>query len=72
MKLWALIPSNLIGATLHCTLGSVDWSIVLIDELVPEQHDLIPSLGRGPEQNGRVLKTHLTLLMCNNGSSDHK
>jgi len=48
-KIWALIPS----ATLHCALGSDEWSIVLIDELVPEQHDLIPSLGRGLEQNLR-------------------
>lgn len=49
-KLWALIPRHLIGATQHCTLGNCKWSIVLIDESVPERHDLIPSLGRGPEQ----------------------
>lgn len=69
-KLWALIPRHLIGATQHSTLGNCEWSIVLIDELVPEQHDLIPSPGRGPEQKGGVLKTHLTELV--NGSYDHK
>lgn len=44
MKLWALIPRHLIGGTQHWTLGSYDRSIVLTDELVPEKHDLIPSL----------------------------
>ncbi len=56
-KLWALIPRQAIGATQHGTLGDCEWSIVLIDELVPD--DLIPSLGRGPEQKGGVLKKHL-------------
>lgn len=39
-KPWPLIPRHLIGATLHCTLGSGEWPIVLMDEWVPEQHDL--------------------------------
>lgn len=51
-------------------LGNSEWSIVLIDESVPEQHDLIASLGSGPEQKGRVFKTHLTEL--DNGSIDQK
>lgn len=46
--------SNVIGATQQCTLGNCKWSIVLVDEWVPE-HDLIASLGSGPEQKGRVL-----------------
>lgn len=61
-KKCTLIPRHLIGATQHCTLGNCEWSIVLMDESVPEQHDLILSLGRGLEQKGRVLKTHLTEL----------
>lgn len=44
-KIWAFIPSHLIGTTQHCTLGNREWSIVLMDESVPEQHDLIASLG---------------------------
>lgn len=44
--------------TLKETLGNCKWSIVLIDEWVPEQHDLIASLGSGPEQKGRVLTKH--------------
>lgn len=69
-KLWALIPRHLIGATQHCTLGNCECSIVLIDESVPEQHDLIPSLGRSPEQKGGVLKTHLAELV--NASRNQK
>ena len=31
-------------------------------ESVPEQHDLIPGLGRGPEPTGGALHSHLTDL----------
>lgn len=43
--------------------------VVHCPESVPE-HDLIASLGSGPEQKGGVLKTHLTELV--NGSIDQK
>lgn len=49
-KVWALIPRHLIGAAQRCSLGSRECSIVFIDESVPEQHDLIPSPGRGPSR----------------------
>lgn len=42
--MWPIIPMQLIGVTRHCTLGNCE-PIVLIDESVPEGHDLIASLG---------------------------
>lgn len=42
--MWPIIPMQLIGVTRHYTLGNCE-PIVLIDESVPEGHDLIASLG---------------------------
>lgn len=50
---------QLIGVTRHCTLGNCE-PIVLIDESVPEGHDLIASLG-----SRKGVETHLIPRLFN-------